>query len=759
MTTATHPIFAHSVDGQPVEVWEPLDAHLEAVAERAAGFAAPFGCPGLARTAGLLHDLGKAAPEFQAYIRGHRPKGGDHSAAGAVVARRAYPDRIGRLIATAVAAHHAGLADGPDLDRRLDAAAPLPAGRRPSIDLPPLPDLAPRPPHRLAGPQGFAAAFLTRMVFSALVDADFLETERFYASARGEAVERGGVPGIPALANRLDEFLMRLRAAAAPGPVNRLRAAVLDHVLARAEDAPGPFTLTVPTGGGKTLASLAFGLDHARRHGLRRLIYVIPYTSIVEQTAAVFRDALGAADAVLEHHAAVDWEAAAAARTDEEGRAGQHKLRRAAENWDAPIVVTTAVQFFESLFADRPSRCRKLHNIAASVVVLDEAQTLPLPLLRPCLAAIEELCRNYRTSVILCTATPPAVRVADGFPGGLDLGPDRELSPDPPGLHHALKRVTVERLVDPIDDATLARHLADQDQILCIVNSRAHAQALFERIADRPGAVHLSTLMCPAHRRSVLTGIRSALQERAPARLVATSLIEAGVDIDFPEVWRAAAGLDSIAQAAGRCNREGRLDGRLGRVVVFEPTNASPPHEVAVRWQAARAALRRHDDPLGLDAVRAYFSELFWQKGPDAFDAVEVDGGRGILGSLSRRADDGRFAFASIAAAFRIIDDAGAPVVVPWRADPEDRTVDALLDGIAAVGRPLRGQMRRLQPFLVQIPKRVHAQWLADGRLIPLVPDGSSDIAVLADASLYNDRIGITLDRETERTEEENIIS
>ena len=354
----------------------------------------------------------------------------------------------------------------------------------------------------------------------------------------------------------------------------------------------GLFTLTVPTGGGKTLASLSFALEHAVRHGLRRVVYVIPFTSIIEQTAEVFRQALNTSDDVLEHHASFDWERAAEARRDDgEGPDGLAKLRRAAENWDVPIVVTTAVQFFESLFAARTSRCRKLHNLAGSVIVLDEAQTLPIPLLRPCMAALQELTANYNASVVLCTATQPALRQQDGFKNGFPIDDTRELAPEPKDLYARLKRVKVEHLTEPVTDETIAARFAEQPQMLCIVNSRAHARALFEAIRELPGAAHLTTLMCPRHRRIELAKLRERLKTKEPVRLVSTSLIEAGVDIDFPEVWRAAAGLDSIAQAAGRCNREGRA--ALGRTVVFEPAEAKPPKELKAFWQAARPVLRR----------------------------------------------------------------------------------------------------------------------------------------------------------------------
>jgi CRISPR-associated endonuclease/helicase Cas3 len=324
---------------------------------------------------------------------------------------------------------------------------------------------------------------------------------------------------------------------------------------------------------------------------------------------------------VLEHHASFDWEPArrSTGEADDEGPAGLSKLRKASENWDAPIVVTTAVQFFESLFARRRSSCRKLHNIAGSVVVLDEAQTLPLRLLRPCMAALNELAANYRTSVVLCTATQPALRKCDGFADrdlrprqsaqkvGFDIDGSRELAPDPVALYAALRRVDVERRPGRTTDAEIAQRFAEQPRMLCIVNSRRHAGGLFDLLKADPrtseGARHLTTLMCPVHRRAVLADVRRRLEDGLPVRLIATSLIEAGVDVDFPEVWRAVAGLDSIAQAAGRCNREGRLE--RGRAVVFEPAEGAAPADLRPLIESADGVFRDGLDPLSLEGVRS----------------------------------------------------------------------------------------------------------------------------------------------------------
>ena len=760
-------IYAHSLPDKGREWWETLPDHLQAVAVLAAEFAGRFGWAEAARLLGLLHDVGKLSLIFQAYIKNEATSGGDHSSAGARIALDRYGAVAGPMLAAAIAAHHAGLVDGVDLDRRMEEAAGLvpPGWETQTGPLPALQALVPtRPFNLLAGPKGFAKSFLTRMLFSCLVDADFIATERFYAGAEDLPVERGGHSSLAQLRDRLQAHMAGFAAKAEPTPLNALRAKILQHAVDKAALPPGLFTLTVPTGGGKTLASLSFALEHAVRQGLRRIIYVIPYTSIIEQTAQVFQGALQARDDILEHHASFDWERARTTRrADDEAPGALAKLQRAAENWDVPIVVTTAVQFFESLFANRPSRCRKLHNIAGSVVVLDEAQTLPVHLLKPCMAAIDELARHYGTSIVLCTATQPALRVADGFKdGGFAIDDERELAPDPAGLYRSLRRVAVERLPEPVEDAVIAARFAEQPQMLCIVNTRGHARQLFEAIRDLPGAVHLTTLMCPRHRRQVLADLRQRLKDGQPVRLVSTSLIEAGVDIDFPEVWRAAAGIDSIAQAAGRCNREGKLkdaDGqpRLGRVVVFEATGARLPHDQALRWAAARPAFAGHADPLGLDAVRDFFGELYWRKGDQALDAAVVDGREGILPAIGERAQDLRFPFASIAAASHLIDDAMDSVIVPWRANENDREAEDLLAVIAQQPKPAIRDLRRLQQYTVPIPKTARDTWLALGVLRPVHAALGDAVLCFDDRTHYRSETGLDLDHPTLRDEADNI--
>ena len=741
----------------------------------------------MARVSGLLHDIGKCSEAFQVYIGEQTSTAKvDHSTAGALEATRLFGHRLGRLLAFIIAGHHTGLANGEDLERRLGKAPPSYDGWLDEVG--PLMDVAAlRPTSRLtpSAERGFSDAFLVRMVFSCLVDADRLETAAFYAEAGEGCSKRVEPTPLPILCGRLATAMSAMtkkavNAVAVDGNeqlrLARLRRTILDHAIAKAKLMPGLFTMTVPTGGGKTLASLSFALEHAVVHRLRRIIYVIPFTSIIEQTAAVFREVLSPAPGVpnendvLEHHATFDWEA----RLQQVGEAGRgtdplERLQRATENWDAPIVVTTAVQFFESLFASRPSACRKLHNLTGSVIVLDEAQTLPLPILRPCLAALDELARNYGASIVVCTATQPAWRKADkvlvskaGLSFGLDLPPDRELAPDPRSLFTAMKRVVVEHRRGPTEDGAIIARFAQAPQMLCIVNSRRHAKALFDAVAELPGTIHLSTWMCPRHRRLVLEKARTDLKAGEPVRIVSTSLIEAGVDIDLPEVWRAAAGLDSLLQAAGRCNREFRLS--TGRLVIFEPAEARAPHDLKQAWQAGRAVLRRHDDPQTLEAIAAYFHELYTTKGSEAFDASTIlreDGGKEafpILTRIAERADTALFPFASIARAFRVIEDAMASVIVPWSSGAGDEEAAALIAKIRAMDAPSRSDLRRLQQYTVSVPKPARDRWLADGVLAAVHPRLGEAMLCFPNVSLYDRRSGLRVLEPDHRSAASNVM-
>ncbi len=723
--------YAHTKAGRPEQEWEKLRRHLEEVAGLAQRHAARFGAGVLGEAAGLLHDAGKYSADFQARLRGSG-KRVDHSTAGAVWAYKVFGQVCGRLLAHVIAGHHAGLKDGLlTTEGRIDRGAALHAAIAPiaAADGLKLPAQVRRPPrmdHAETG-HGFHLAFLTRMIFSCLIDADRTAAAAFAADGEDEVKEH---PSMADLGAAFHTFLSMRDAPS--GSLNMLRQDVFQKVLDRAGYDPGVFTLTVPTGGGKTLASLGFALAHARAHGLDKIVVVIPFTSVTEQTAQVYREALGElAGAVLEHHSAFDMDGEGKWAAD---RVGPERLRLAMERWDSPIVVTTAVQFFESLFSDRPSRCRKLHGLAASVVVIDEAQTMPLKLLRPCVAALKELARNYRTSVVLCTATQPAL-MAPEFTGGFTCA--RELAGDDlPALFAALRRVTV-RNIGAQDDAALAARIAASEQALCIVNQRAHARDLFRAIQDQPGARHLSTCMHAVHRARVLAEIRTDLAEKRPCRVVSTSLIEAGVDVDFPLVLRASAGLDQIAQAAGRCNREFNRDAAQSEVLVFKAASYGVIQALKANAEAGAEMLNVHkDDPLAPAAIQAFFEMLYWRK-TDA----ELDKG-GVLRMCNDHKGDMDFPFETIAREMQFIDDSMVPVIVA-REEATPGEVDALVRDLR-FAQGVGSIARKLGRYTVGVPRAARSGMISAKVAEPIRPEEFGDqFVVLHNLELYRRDVGL----------------
>lgn len=682
----------------PKTFWQPLLEHVEAVAQLAEERAAKFGAGRLGYIAGLAHDLGKYSSEFQLRLDRQSAKV-DHATAGAKEVYKRYGRMVGGALAYAVAGHHGGLPDGAKGDeknlpgRLKKTTIPDYQAYRNEIVLPEPSetDLLDLPCPKTKAMQAFSQAFFIRMLFSCLVDADYLDTESFMTPEKA-AVRKGSVP-LATLLARLNVQLDKLekRGREQPSLINAARKEILANCVAMAERKPGLFTLTVPTGGGKTYSSLAFGLNHAVRYKKDRVIYVIPYTSIIEQNAQVFREALEkgwpSEPIVLEHHSSFEYPDTSFEDWNPEEKA--HRL--ASENWEAPVVVTTAVQFFESLFANKGSRCRKLHNMVNSVIILDEAQMMPVEFLKPCLWALAELVLNYGATVVLCTATQPAVKPL--LPGGLE---PVEIMPDPKELQRIFKRVSVQ-YAGALTDEQVSAAMADQQQVLTIVNTRRHARLLFDRLQKQKseGNYHLSARMCPAHRKQVLDVIREALKEGKPCRVVSTQLIEAGVDVDFPVVYRAAAGLDSIAQAAGRCNREGRRqDG--GRVIVFDPEKHGMPSKgrfikvADLARSAMRWAARNSEEIQSPEAIDYYFNEFF------ASEERHLDDQQ-----IIQKLDDGKrelaFPFPEIAQKFQLIDSATFPVVVPW----DDRAAELMAE---IEYHPLpASRARSLQTYVVQV--------------------------------------------------------
>jgi CRISPR-associated endonuclease/helicase Cas3 len=699
-----------------------LDAHLEAVSRLAAATAAPFGAADWAGLAGLWHDLGKYRPAFQARIRrvsGYDPDAHiegaenrpDHSTAGALHALAAIGPLHGTLLAYLIAGHHAGL---PDWDGSAGSLAQrLEGGRQAGwlaevlSQTPPEAVLAGQPP--LCRPRGRAADLhlWIRMLFSCLVDADFLDTEGFMAPE--QAAARGSFSSVGDMAERLTAHLERLSAEAPATPVNRVRATVLRRCIAAANEPPGLFSLTVPTGGGKTLSSLAFALHHAARHGKRRVVYAIPYLSIIEQTADVVRGIFG--DDVVEHHSNLD--------PDRESL----KSRLAAENWDAPLIVTTNVQLFESLYAVRTSRCRKLHNLVDAVVILDEAQLLPPEHLDPCLAAVRTLTECYGVTFVLCTATQPAFAPRDlGGRRFAGLAGVREIVADPAGLFRDLERVQVRWPADLRERSAweeVADRMARYPQALAVVNRKTDARALARLV---PESLYLSTDLCGEHRARRIDEIRDRLARGALVRVVSTQLIEAGVDVDFPVVFRALAGIDSIAQAAGRCNREGRLSSQ-GEVHVFVPPAEAPPGLLLKGEQATRELLTLDPSPALTPPLFDRYFRL-WYAQVNSFDKSEVL-------PLLQPDDRLRIQFREAAARFRLIPDEGAPVVVPWGEGAK------WLAMLKAEG-PERWLLRKLQRYCVTVRPRCLEALLARGDVAPVLPGLYAQVSDL----LYDEALG-----------------
>ena len=721
------PIFyAHSVEGKAVEEWHILEEHLKGTAEFAKSFAAEFGCGEWAYLAGLWHDIGKYSEDFQKMLLASadahietKPGRVDHSTAGAIHSTEKFKT-AGRIFSYIIAGHHAGLPDWltdtagrKSLEHRLQHVELF--NNLPVSNIPHHIIEQSFPKQKFITKEGHA--LWIRMLYSCLIDADFLDTEAFLEPEKAKT--RKGYPSLNELLPLFESYMADKQAKVDDTYVNKQRAEILRQCITKSTHKPAIFTLTVPTGGGKTLSSMAFALKHAVRHNKRSIIYVIPYTSIIEQTADQFRQIFG--DAIVEHHSNVDV-------SDEEHETARSRL--ACENWDAPVIVTTSVQFFESLFANRSSRCRKLHNIVNSVVVLDEVQLLPPEYLNPILHTIKELHQNYGVTFVLSTATQPAFTphksVDYRFEG---LSDTVEIIENPLLLHKAFKRVdihTPDDLMTPRTWEGLASELSQHPSVLCIVNRRDDCRMLYELMPE--GTFHLSALMCGAHRSEVISWIKQSLKNGHPTRVISTQLVEAGVDLDFPVVYRAIAGLDSIAQAAGRCNREGLLE--KGRVVVFIPPSKFPPGYLKQAGEIGRQLLaEKRADHLAPERFEQFFKELFWLQGNN-LDKHDI---------LKDIAPDRelRFSFFSAAQKFKLIDDKQySPVIVRYDEGEE-------LLGLLKKKGLERWLMRKLQRYVVNLPKYVHAKLYNEGAIMEVHPG----IFVQEGGAMYHPDLGFCPDK------------
>lgn len=718
--------YAHvreSSDGN--KEYQTVAKHLIGTAKLCRAFAAAFGAEKDGELVGTAHDIGKCTAGFQDRLLNGGPVV-DHATAGAIACAK----RGNRYVSACVAGHHGGLQDFGNMRtaRRDDGTfyGRLLKGREEGCLEHCGESGVALPMATISAAQGLntlQASFWTRMLYSCLVDADFLDTERFMNGER----DRGGCDDMAALLARLRAYIEPWQTPTTE--LNRLRCEILNTCMEAGRKPKGVYTLTVPTGGGKTVTSLAFALRHAVEHGMRRVIYVIPYTSIIDQNAQVFRDILGSGN-VLEHHSGVQFDLFDGAPAEDVRKA------LATENWDMPVVVTTAVQLFESMYAARSSRCRKLHNLANSVIIFDEAQMLPLPHLRPCVAAMASLAEQFHSTVVLCTATQPSLD---------DLlhtyAPDRpvtELCPQTAALYDRFRRVTF-RQVGTLTDEALAEHLGGQRQVLCIVNSRKAAQSLYALLPPE-GSYHLSTLMIPAQRQALLVEIRERLRRDEPCRVVSTSLIEAGVDVDFPAVYRELAGLDSVMQAAGRCNREGKRPADESVVTIFERTEL-PPLLFQTAIGAAREALEEDREPAAPETMARYFHSLRGLTG-DALDK------QGVIKAFTQGIEGCEFPFRTVAETFHLIDQNTYTVYIPYG---EGATLLRQLQD----GECSKGLYRKLGRYAVSVYDKHfqalhHAGALLTAREIPTLDD---DSAILTDLTLYSETMGLSLEPETGKAE------
>ena len=691
--------------------------HLDNVAALCAEFASAFGAEEAGRLVGEAHDIGKYSKAFQKRLSGGARV--DHATAGAYECQK-----LKNIPAAfCISGHHGGL---PDKGGKADQDKPTLVARLRKAQEGRLEDYSAWRQEVILPesvlPQWIgrdlpAMDFFIRMLYSCLVDADYLDTEEFMT---GEKVRRNIGGSIEELNRRLDTYIAEWFPP--KGELNICRCQILQQCMKNGiSEQPGLFTLTVPTGGGKTVSSMAFALRHARQYGLKRIIYVIPYTSIIEQTADTFRKIFGKQH-ILEHHSGVLFDTAA------EGEIGRENLRlmRATENWDMPVIVTTAVQFFESIYANQSSKCRKIHNLAESVIVFDEAQMMPLPYLRPCISAISQLIAHYHVSAVLCTATQPALEPI--FAKYLPDYSARELCAQTLYQNPIFQRTVFhQEAVVPWDE--IAKRMNEQEQVLCIVNSKKNAQMVYEQLAGE-GCYHLSTLMYPAHRRRILSEIHGRLRSDhpKPCRVVATSLIEAGVDVDFPQVYREMAGLDSILQAAGRCNRERKRELGDSIVTIFQPENRAPVLFSAAIG-ASKEVMNLFDDIACQEAITAYFREWRSLMGNAAQDRKDI----------MKLIQSGTFAFQTIADEFHLIENDTYTIYIPLEKGAE--LVEQL-----RMGEYTQELFRALGQYSVSVFSQ-HLEALERAGDIESV-EGLRKTYILTNTMDYSEETGLTLEPE-----------
>lgn len=708
-------------------VFQSNEEHSAGVAKLAGDFASEFGMRSWGEVLGLLHDKGKERQSFQQYIR--RESGYDtslkqagehkHSFVGAAIAREKFavnkkPDKAADIfIVNPILSHHGGLHDVAAISDDIKNGVPR------DVD-PSTPNLPAFSAQLAAKPTAEDFHHIARQLFSCLVDADRLDTERFMNPEQAKL--RGGKATLAELLPKLNDYLSNLAANAPDTEVNRIRQQVQQRCAETATSDQGVYSLTVPTGGGKTLSSLVWAMRHAVHHGLHRIIIAIPYTSIIVQTAQILKGIFGDEN-VLEHHSAVDVDT----MDDEE----KTQWAMATENWDYPIVVTTNVQLFESMFSNRASACRKLHNIVGSVVILDEVQTLPMDYLAPIVSALRTYQKMFHVSILLTTASQPVLSgdIEGCNPQAKVKGLDSitEIIPADFRLQDRLRRVQLEIDNTPHTYDEVAAQITTHKRVLCIVNTRRDAREIFSRLPKEGVTLHLSKTMCAEHIRQTIARVKEALKDGSAdvIRVVATQLVEAGVDIDFPVVYRQEAGLDSVLQAAGRCNREGRLPISTTHVFCLTREHQLPPGDISDA-NNARQALPADSDWFSPETMAKYFRQLYCRR--STFDE------KGINKLVCCNPQKDYIQFKTASENFHLIDDLSKTVIVKWGES------EALLENMGQ--RPDYEQVKRLSHYSVSV-----RPWeLEKLKRFGVVKEMSNGLLVVTYASQYDPEVGLRFD-------------
>ena len=692
-----------------------LKEHLQGVSRLSEKFASEFGEPHVGKMVGLYHDIGKYSEQFQKYIRHESNKRVDHSTAGA---RELFKikNSLNFIAAICVAGHHCGLqnignkrvSDSTTFFTRVnEKIIPNYESYKKEISFSEVKNNSEL--ISKVEKNYFAVMFYTRMIFSCLVDADFLDTENFMnggKNLRGKFFEIETLKKI--LGEYVQENFLNENNVRYDEPINQKRRKILNECVQSGENfTENLLSLTVPTGGGKTISSMAFALHNAAKNGQRRIIYVIPYTSIIEQTAKIFSNIFGSEN-VIEHHSGAEY--------DDTESEEENIKRLATENWDAPIIITTNVQFFESLFSNKTSKCRKLHNIANSVIIFDEAQMIPTKFLKPCVAAISELTRHYNCTIVLCTATQPSL---EKLFDGQRL---KEICCGVEDNYNFFRRATIKVLPKKFSYDDLIARLKENRQVLCIVNKKKTAGTIFENLNDEENIFYLSTNLCPVHRTQILTKIKKCLAENQMCRVISTSLVEAGVDLDFPCVYREIAGLDSIIQSAGRCNREGKFSTPESFTYVFQLDNEKTLQNQSLRINATNLVCEKYfseiDSP---QAIKYYFDSLHKWTG-DSLDKRE------ILKKLCKE-----FKFKEIAEKFKLIDENTKAVFIPYD-EVAQEIEQKILNG--DISRTL---IRKAGKYIVNVYEDLYKTMLSS-KSIEIIDES---LAVLIDLNLYDSKVGL----------------